>query len=192
MHSLHRHTIVCIIINLFFLTLRDARRRGTPCVQDLPTLGRVASGDSFRGQPLFAALRTRAHAEASPDTSHGASFSSVPYRTVPPRTAVCQPADVGSVCQSVGRGTLHRDTLSPAGRENPGPCVSPVGRRFWDVWFPAGQIRIGSPMTAAGLSLLGRSVMPPRVYAHSTLLYLVCVSPVCCFLALLCCHAMHV
>lgn len=45
-------------------------------------------------------------------------------------TYVCQRSSVG--CQSV---CVPGYRLCPAGRANPGPCVSPVGRRFWTFWF---------------------------------------------------------
>lgn len=101
----------------------------------------IPSGDSFRRQPLLQPYVPRglqaaaaAAAAAAASTRHTAPcFLSYRYRVVsPPVVApVCQPplACQGvCVCVCVCLPGLR---LSPAGRENPGPCVSPVGRRFW-------------------------------------------------------------
>lgn len=91
-------------------------------------------------------------------------------------TYVCQRSSVG--CQSVCQGTA----LCPAGRANPGPCVSPVGRRFWTFWFS----RRADPdrQSDDGRPLLFRSAMPPRLRVYSTF-----VCPVICCRLLVGMHA---
>lgn len=80
---------------------------------------------------------------------------SVPYRTVPPS---CQPAlRVGAATAWPGY-IYHTRSLSPAGRENPGPCVSPVGRRFWDV-----VSRRADPDRQSDDGGTVRSLMPPCI-----------------------------
>lgn len=122
-----------------------------PCIvasiQALSNLRRMSSGDSSRGQPLLQPYGTRGIMQQQPRHVTRRLFS-VPCRL---------PASLSAqLCWTVQSACARVHPLSPAGRENPGALsarVSPVGRRFWTflVGFPAGQIRIGSPMTA-GLS----------------------------------------
>lgn len=134
----HHGSVVCIIIIISLLpweSVKTTLRRPAlfPSIQALSTLGRMSSGDSFRGQPLLQPYAPEVSCSRSLDTSHGA-FSQ--YRAV--FLPACQHSSVGwlagwqSVCARVP--SLH---LSPAGWENPGALCQPCGETFLDVfgWF---------------------------------------------------------
>lgn len=79
---------------------------------------------------------------------------SVAYRTVPCRRLVSSQLCVLGLPQH-GRGTYTTRALTVLSFLQGGKIRGPVSALWGDVsgtLFPAGQIRIGSPMTAAGLS----------------------------------------
>lgn len=106
----------------------------------------MPSGDPFRGQPLLQPYAPRAaHAAAGPTRHTAPLFFSVPYRAAA--------LSASSVWCWRGRGTYTTHTLYSLSDLQGGKIRGPVSALWGDVsgtLFPAGQIRIGSPMTAAG------------------------------------------
>lgn len=120
-----------------------------PASRPGPTnLHRLSSGDLFRGQPLLQPYAPQGMQQPA-STRHTAPFLSTFYRTVwSVRMYVSAAPLAARACARVPPSVLQ-------GGQIRGPVSALWGDVSGRFGFPAGQIRIGSPMTA-GLSCSGR------------------------------------